>query len=181
MHPHVRSQPWQENGVSTAQWTGTSLSALLSEAQVDEVRTCEVLFRGADRGVLTHPRRHVAPYERSLPLSACMHPDVLLVYAMNGHPLPAQHGAPLRLLVPGYYGMASVKWLCEMRALLRPFLGFQMLAYRLYEEVPHAGDLPRALANSRPCDEMLIKSVLKPPGLPLGGYSSLLNSVQPLF
>mmetsp|Transcript_11938 Transcript_11938/g.30186 ORF Transcript_11938/g.30186 Transcript_11938/m.30186 type:complete len:409 (+) Transcript_11938:3507-4733(+) len=167
MHPHVRSQPWLDNGVSTAEWTGCSLADLLRDAKLDTERACELLFRGEDRGVLTFPRRHVAPYERSLPLAAAMNSDVLLVYSMNGSPLEPQHGAPVRLLVPGYYGMASVKWVREIRALDKPFLGLQMLAYRIFHEVPDPADLSGAIAKSHPCDEILVKALLKPPGYPL--------------
>ncbi|MFP3571371.1 molybdopterin-dependent oxidoreductase, partial [Paraburkholderia sp. SIMBA_030] len=77
---------------------------------------------GADSGIQGGVEE---PYARSLTIEEAMHPDVMLVYAMNGEPLPLQHGYPLRLLVPGWYGMASVKWLTSVEAVTTRFLGYQ--------------------------------------------------------
>ena len=65
-----------------------------------------------------------------MPLAEAMGDEVLLAYEMNGAPLPPQHGAPLRLIVPGWYGMAHVKWLRRITVVAEPFDGFQMRAYR---------------------------------------------------
>ena len=70
----------------------------------------EVLFEGADVGT-EHDHPAPMPFERSLPLAKALHPDTLLVSRMNGELLEPEHGYPLRLFVPGWYGVASVKWL----------------------------------------------------------------------
>jgi DMSO/TMAO reductase YedYZ molybdopterin-dependent catalytic subunit len=83
----------------------------------------EVLFEGADRGTeADHPEP--MPFARSLPLAKAFHPDTLLAYRMNGEALEPNHGFPLRLLVPGWYGVASVKWLRRIEVLDRPFQGY---------------------------------------------------------
>ena len=97
-------------------------------------------------------------YARGLPLAEAMRPEVLLVWAMNGVPLPPQHGAPLRLLVPGWYGMAHVKWLTRVEVLDRPFDGFQnATAYRLKVD---AGDVGEPVTRIAP------RALLAPPGWP---------------
>jgi DMSO/TMAO reductase YedYZ molybdopterin-dependent catalytic subunit len=87
-----------------------------------------------------------------------MREDVLLAYAMNGAPLLPQHGAPLRLVVPGWYGMASVKWLQRIEALDKPYDGFQQVASYMYRPVPDGPATPVTL--------MRVKSLLVPPGIP---------------
>src|SRR3712207_5675015 len=107
LEPRPVSQPWLLEAVGTAEWTGTPLAPLLEEAGLSP-DAVDVVFTGADHGV---ERGVEQDYSRGLSLAEAMRPDVLLVWAMNGAPLPPQHGAPLRLLVPGWYGMAHVKWL----------------------------------------------------------------------
>lgn len=91
----------------------------------------EVVCEGADRGpVAARERVGVSmadgpvTFTRSLPLAKALHPDTLLAYAMNGEPLLAAHGFPVRLIVPGWYGMTSVKWVTHLRASTQPFTGF---------------------------------------------------------
>ena len=128
MPNRVKSQPWLLEAIGTAEWTGTPLAGILDEAGV-RPDAVELVFTGADRGIqggIEHD------YERSLAVADAMRPEVLLVYAMNGRPLEPQHGYPLRLLVPGWYGMTSVKWLRRIEAVTRPFEGFQQAnAYRI--------------------------------------------------
>src|SRR5688572_27819613 len=120
--PPTPGEPWGERAVSTAIWTGVSLRDLLDDAVVrDDVR--EVLFEGADRGA--PERGHMAiPYQRSLPIDVALDRDTLIAFEMNGGPIPRRHGGPVRLIVPGWYGMASVKWLERIEPLARPFDGF---------------------------------------------------------
>jgi len=119
--PRYPSVPWLEEGVSTAEWTGVPLARLLQRARLrDGVK--EIVFHGADRG-FDHGLEH--DFARSLPLHEAMREEVLVAHAMNRAPLPPQHGAPLRLVVPRWYGMASVKWLRAIEATERPFDGFQ--------------------------------------------------------
>jgi DMSO/TMAO reductase YedYZ molybdopterin-dependent catalytic subunit len=105
LSPRPVSQPWLVEAVGTAEWTGTPLAPLLAEAGLapDAV---DVVFTGADRGV---ERGVVQDYQRSLSTADARRDEVLLAYEMNGAPLPVQHGFPLRLVAPGWYGMAHVK------------------------------------------------------------------------
>src|SRR5262249_35249047 len=121
--PPIESQPWIHEAVGTALWRGTPLRAVLKEAGGRD-GAVEVAFAGLDRGVQGEIEQR---YERSLSLFEALRPDVLLVYEMNGEPLLPQHGFPLRLLVPGWYGMASVKWLAEITVLDQPFRGHQQI------------------------------------------------------
>jgi DMSO/TMAO reductase YedYZ molybdopterin-dependent catalytic subunit len=127
VRPLPPGQPWGLGAVGTAVFTGVPLRAVLERACVAE-GAVEVLFVGADAGSV-EPGRTVR-FERSVPLEKALHPDVLLAWEMNGEPLPPRHGFPLRLVVPGWYGVASVKWLTEIRVLGEPFAGhFQAERY----------------------------------------------------
>jgi DMSO/TMAO reductase YedYZ molybdopterin-dependent catalytic subunit len=121
LSPRYPSVPWLEEGVSTAEWTGAPLAALLGRAGL-RAHVKDIVFCGADRGF---DRGVEHQFARSLTPAQAMRDDVLLAYAMNGAPLPPQHGAPLRLVVPRWYGMASVKWLQAIEAIDRPFDGLQ--------------------------------------------------------
>jgi DMSO/TMAO reductase YedYZ molybdopterin-dependent catalytic subunit len=152
--PHVVSQPWLMEAVGTAEWTGTPLAPVLEEAGMlpDGV---EVVFTGLDRGVDGAIEQ---AYERSLPLSEALSDEVLLAYAVNGQPLPPQHGFPLRLVVPGWYGMAHVKWLSAVTVVDEPFGGYQQrTAYHVRTADGDAGT---------PITRMLPRSLLVPPGVP---------------
>jgi DMSO/TMAO reductase YedYZ molybdopterin-dependent catalytic subunit len=105
------------------------------------------LFRGADEGVPKDLGRRIA-YERSLPIDMAAGDDVLVAYAMNGQPIPREHGGPLRLIVPSWYGMASVKWLAEIRLLDRPFDGFFQKDRYVIDGSPLRGIEPRAVITS---------------------------------
>jgi sulfane dehydrogenase subunit SoxC len=152
--PRPAGQPWLVEAVSTADWGGTPLRPLLEEAGLDE-SAVEVLFTGLDRGVESGIEQS---YERSLPLAEALRDEVLLVYEINGEPLPPQHGFPLRLVVPGWYGMTSVKWLDRITVLERPFDGYQQQrAYRLRQQDDEEGE---------PVTRMLPRALMVPPGIP---------------
>ncbi|WP_328664731.1 sulfite oxidase [Streptomyces sp. NBC_00328] len=154
--PRPVSQPWLVEAVGTAEWTGVPLRLLLSEAGV-EPDAVDVVFTGADHGV---ERGVEQDYQRALPLDVARgeEPEVLVVYAMNGAPLPPQHGHPLRLVVPGWYGMAHVKWLREITVTSAPFRGFQQaVAYRLRQEASDEGE---------PVTRIAPRALLVPPGFP---------------
>jgi DMSO/TMAO reductase YedYZ molybdopterin-dependent catalytic subunit len=155
LEPHVESQPWLLEGVGNAEWTGTPLHGVLAEAGV-EPDAVEVVFTGLDHG-LDHEVEQ--DYQRSLPLGEAMREDVLLAYEMNGAPLLPQHGFPLRLVVPGWYGMSSVKWLASVTAVPQPFEGFQMTSsYRIWGQ----GDE----GPGEPVTRILPRSLMVPPGFP---------------
>ncbi|MGO8950254.1 MAG: sulfite oxidase [Ktedonobacterales bacterium] len=123
LHPPAEGEPFGYGVASTAEWTGVPLHTVLETAGL-RPRTREVLFVGADGGPNPEAGGVSMTFERSLPVERALHPDTLLAYAMNGEELPAAHGFPLRLMVPGWYGMASVKWLARISALAAPFAGF---------------------------------------------------------
>jgi sulfane dehydrogenase subunit SoxC len=152
LSPRPLSQPWLTEAVGTAEWGGTPLAPLLEEAGVAP-GALEALFTGLDRGV-----EGGAPqsYERALALSDTG--DALLAYEMNGEPLPPQHGFPLRVVVPGWYGMTNVKWLTRIALLEQPYQGYQnTVAYRMYGPDGEPGD---------PVTRMLPRSLMVPPGVP---------------
>lgn len=154
LSPRALSQPWLHEAVGTARWTGTPLWPLLSEAGLLD-DAVEVVFTGLDHGVEGGAEQS---YERSLALDEARRPEVVLAYEMNGCPLPHQHGFPLRLLVPGWYGMTSVKWLTRITVASEPFEGYQMTrAYRLRQRPDEAGE---------PLSRMAVRSLMVPPGIP---------------
>jgi DMSO/TMAO reductase YedYZ molybdopterin-dependent catalytic subunit len=118
--PPADGEKWGFGAVSTAEWTGVPLTEVLDRAGV-RTRATEIVFRGVDTGAVDG--RGVIPFERSLSLDDARGADALLAYTMNGEPLPLQHGFPLRLVVPGWYAVASVKWLTGIEVLDRPFAG----------------------------------------------------------
>jgi sulfane dehydrogenase subunit SoxC len=154
LEPRAASQPWLIEAVGTAEWTGTPLAPLLDEAGI-EPDAVEVVFTGLDRGVQGDVEHD---YARSLPLDEAMRDEMLLAYEVNGQPLPPQHGFPLRLVVPGWYGMTHVKWLRSIEVVAEPFLGWQQqLAYLMQASEDDEGS---------PVTRMLPRSLLVPPGIP---------------
>jgi sulfane dehydrogenase subunit SoxC len=152
--PRPMSQPWVMEGVGTAHWTGVPLAYLLGKAGVLE-NAVEVVFTGADAGVQGGVPHH---YARSLPIREALRADVVLAYKMNGTELPPQHGYPLRLVVPGWYGMASVKWLQSIEVVTAPFAGYQQrVAYRFQDSADDAGT---------PVSRIRVRSLMVPPGVP---------------
>lgn len=128
--PNTAGLQWGVGAVSEARWTGVALSDLLREAS-PTAGACEVVFEGADRGRHRTASEEVT-FARSIPLERALSGDVLLAWEMNGHPLPEKHGAPLRLIVPGSYAVASVKWLRRISLLDQPFAGpFQADDYQI--------------------------------------------------
>ena len=152
--PRPLSQPWLTEAVGTAEWTGVALAPLLAEAGLRD-DAVELVFSGLDRGVEGGVEQ---TYERSLPRAEALGPDALLAYAVNGRPLPPQHGAPLRLVIAGWYGMAHVKWLATVTAVAEPFQGYQnKVGYRLYDGVDPVGT---------PVTRIMPRSLTIPPGIP---------------
>jgi DMSO/TMAO reductase YedYZ molybdopterin-dependent catalytic subunit len=153
MNPHPKGTPWGYGAVSAFEVTGTSLSNVLDPVDLQE-SVVELSFRGADEGKVEPGRS--APYVRSLPREVSLHPDTMLVWAMNGEPLSPDHGFPLRLHVPGWYGMAAVKWLTEIRALTEPFEGFFQTQHYVYREETGTPD-------GEPVREMRVRSLIAQP------------------
>ncbi|WP_405806058.1 molybdopterin-dependent oxidoreductase [Streptomyces sp. NBC_00210] len=126
MTPRPPGLQWEQRAVGCAHFAGVPFRSLAERARIGP-DAVEVVFAGADSGTV-HGRR--LAFERSLPLSVALHPDTLLVTHMNGEPLAPEHGAPVRLVVPGRYAVADVKWLIGARAVTEPFVGvFQAEEY----------------------------------------------------
>jgi sulfane dehydrogenase subunit SoxC len=154
VEPHVVSQPWLLEAVGTARWRGVRVADLLEEAGVG-ADALEAVFTGLDRGVEGDEEQS---YERSLPVGVLTGGEALLAYEVNGVPLPPQHGFPLRLVVPGWYGMTSVKWLSRITLVAEPFDGYQMRhSYRVRQEEDEAGE---------PITTIAPRSLMVPPGIP---------------
>jgi DMSO/TMAO reductase YedYZ molybdopterin-dependent catalytic subunit len=154
LQPRPLSQPWLYEAIGTAAWTGTPLWPLLERARLRD-DAMEVVFTGADRGVQGDLEQD---YQRSLTIDEVRRPEVMLVYEMNGRPLEPQHGYPLRLMVPGWYGMTSVKWLTRIEAVTAPFEGYQQVgSYRYKGDADQPGD---------PVTRMRPRALMVPPGIP---------------
>ena len=154
LEPRPLSIPWLGEAVGTAEWTGTPLHGVLADAGVEE-DAVELVFRGADRGLQGEEEQ---AYARSLTVAEASRAEVLLAYEMNGRPLEPQHGSPLRLLVPGWYGMTSVKWLTSIDAVSERFEGYQQTTSYLYQR---DADDP-----GEPVQRIRVRALMIPPGIP---------------
>lgn len=143
--------PWGGGAIATATWSGARLADVLEAAGVDP-GAAHVAFSGLDAVA-----KAGGVFGGSIPLGRALGPDVLLADTMNGAPLPPAHGAPLRVVVPGYIGARSVKWLAEVRAQAAPSDNyFQARAYRLARGPAAAAGGPGAMlgelfVNARIC------------------------------
>lgn len=153
LDPRPASQPWLREAVGTGEWTGVALADVVAQAEPGP-DAVELVFTGMDRGIEGGVEQN---YQRSLP-TAAVESDALLAYALNGVPLPPQHGFPLRLIVPGWYGMTNVKWLSGITAVDVPFDGYQQTAgYRLRQHEDDEGE---------PVTRIIPRSLMVPPGIP---------------
>ncbi|PZR72334.1 MAG: sulfite oxidase [Chthoniobacterales bacterium] len=153
----VKGVQWGLGAVGNASWTGVPLSAVLERAKV-KTAAIEVILEGTDEGEIANPPRPAGKisYARSLPMAKAL-TDVLLAYEMNGEKLSASHGFPLRAIVPGWYAMASVKWLRRMIVTSEPFAGYyQSIDYTFWER---RGTLPTLL----PISEQQVKAEIARP------------------
>jgi DMSO/TMAO reductase YedYZ molybdopterin-dependent catalytic subunit len=154
LEPRPLSSPWLLGAIGTAEWTGTPLAPILDEAGIADDGV-EWVFTGADRGIQKDDEHD---YARSLTPMQASAPEVLLADEMNGRPLEPQHGFPVRLLVPGWYGMTSVKWLTSIHAVTEPFAGYQQaVAYRYQRDADDPGE---------PVSRIRVRSLMIPPGIP---------------
>ena len=154
LRPRPVSQPWLVEAIGTAEWTGTPIRGVLADAGIRD-GAVEVVFTGADHGV---EKGYEHDYARSLRLDDATAPEVMLAYEMNGRPLEPQHGFPLRLLVPGWYGMTHVKWLCRIDVVTEPFDGYQQRVAYWYRRDP--SDPGEPVQRIRP------RALMVPPGFP---------------
>ena len=156
--PIARGVQWEQGAVSTAEWEGVPLSAVLEKAGI-KGSALEVVLQGMDSGELKDPPKPAGnvTFARSLPLEKAMHSEVLLAYKMNGERLPLSHGFPIRVVVPGWFGMACVKWLSRILVVDQPFQGhFQTVDYAYWQT-------KEGLPRRTPIQGMLVKSQIARP------------------
>lgn len=151
MPPRAESQPWLDGAIGNAEWTGTPLPPLLEQAGL-KPEAVELVCTGADHGIQGDVEQD---YQWGFSLDDIVRDDVLLAYEMNGQPLPPQHGYPVRLLVPDWYGMCSVKWLRRITVVAEPFDGFQLAAYQLRQDPDGPGT---------PVTRKAVRALMVPPG-----------------
>jgi DMSO/TMAO reductase YedYZ molybdopterin-dependent catalytic subunit len=157
LEPKVKGVQWALGAVGNANWTGVSLSDMLARARPKQ-GAIEVILDGADEGEVdkTPSPSGKISFSRSLPLTKACN-DVLLAYEMNGEKLSATHGFPLRAIVPGWYAMASVKWLRRLIVTSKPFNGYyQSLDYTFWDR---SGPLP----TLAPIREQQVKAEISQP------------------
>ncbi|MBZ7926545.1 sulfite oxidase [Ensifer adhaerens] len=147
--PAVPGEAWGLGAVSTAEWTGVPLMEVLERAGLLPGAK-EVTFRGADSGIVDEHGALVR-FERGLSIEQIRETDALLAYEMNGEPLPLPHGYPLRLIVPGWYAVASVKWLTEINVTDQPCAAHYQMEKYWYHWVREGHDeyAPVKLMNVR--------------------------------
>ncbi len=153
MDPRPPGTPWRFGAAGTARFTGVPLRTVLERARPRPVAV-EVMFEGADRGA-AEPGRTL-PFARSLPADVAFGDEPLLAWAMNGRPLTREHGFPLRLIVPRWYGVASVKWLRRITVLSRAFGG-----YYQRERYTYAGE--PGTSEDAPVTRMRVRAVIARP------------------
>lgn len=120
--PPIEGEQWALGAVSNAEWRGVPLSAVLERARLDPHST-HLIFHGGDGG-----------FDRGLSLDEAHRSQALLAYEMNGEPLPSVHGGPMRLIVPGWYAVASVKWLRSIEVAAEPFGGYFQKERYVFDE-----------------------------------------------
>jgi len=153
-HPRAIYVPWFSEAIGVYEYTGTSLRGILEPLGLLDDAT-EVVFTGWDEGIDLGTRHF---FERALPVDEALKPEVLLAWEANGQPLLPAHGFPLRLIVPTWYGMASVKWLRSITVIDHTFQGVeQKQVYRLQSSSSDGG---------RPVRHKAVRSALKAPGMP---------------
>jgi DMSO/TMAO reductase YedYZ molybdopterin-dependent catalytic subunit len=156
--PKAKGVQWELGAVSTAEWTGVPLSKVLEKAGLRS-DAVEVVLEGVDKGESKNDAKPAGAlqFARSLPIAKAQKPEVILAYKMNGAVLPEAHGFPLRAIVGGWYGMASVKWLTQIIAADRPFDGFfQGVEYGYW-------DRRYGLPTLKPITEMDVKASIAQP------------------
>jgi len=157
LEPKVKGVQWGLGAVGTAEWTGVPLSILLDRARA-KTNGRHVVLEGADGGMLEDPKSPPGElkFARSIPIEKAR-ADVLLAYKMNGRELPPEHGFPVRAIVPGWYAMASVKWLQRIIVTEQPFTGYyQTIDYAYWER-------QKAIAELTPLTEMQVKAQIAEP------------------
>jgi DMSO/TMAO reductase YedYZ molybdopterin-dependent catalytic subunit len=158
--PPTKGVQWGLGAVSNAKWTGVPLGVLLKKAGIRR-SAVDVILEGADSGEPKDPPKPSGPihFARSIPLTKALQPEVLIAHQMNGTPLPPAHGFPARAVVPGWYAVASIKWLTRLIVTERPFQGhFQTVDYAIW-------DRSLGIPTRIPVTEMQVKAEIARPAL----------------
>jgi sulfite oxidase len=151
LDPPVSGVQWALGAVSTASWSGVRLSDLLDDAGSTK-QAREIIFSGADSGLVDGGEAPIS-FERSLPIEVARNETILVATHMNNEPVPRLYGGPVRLIVPRWYGMASVKWLRRIDVRSDAFKGhFQVVDY-----------VVRTDSVAMPCSVMNVRSIILAP------------------
>jgi sulfite oxidase len=156
--PKVPGVQWERGAVGNAEWTGVRLRDLLAKAGVQD-GACHVQFQGADRPLVAS----VPLFTRSIPLEKALHPDTILAYEMNGRPLPLLHGAPLRVITPGWMADSCIKWLTEITVRQDEAQGYYMQTAYRYPTRPVVPGEAIAARDLKPVEAMIVKSFIAAP------------------
>ena len=156
IQPPIEGLLWDHGGVGTAGWAGVSLCTVLERAGLRSTAK-EVLIEGCDEGEERGASGKLN-YAMSLPMEKALHPDTLLAYEMNGESLPGEHGFPLRAVVPGWFGMTSVKWIKSIQVLDHAFVGYHQTSYYVFVPEGATGDRPNERVTS-----LRVKSLISHP------------------
>jgi DMSO/TMAO reductase YedYZ molybdopterin-dependent catalytic subunit len=149
---------WERGADVNAQWTGVRLGDVLAKAGV-RAQAQHVQLQGADRPVVDS----VPLFTRSIPLAKALHPDTILAYEMNGRPLPLLHGAPLRVITPGWMADSCTKWLTDITVQAEEAKGYYMqTAYRIPVKPVDPGTSPTG-QDMTPVEAMVVKSLIAAP------------------
>lgn len=155
--PRVPGLQWTNGSVGNARWAGVRLADVLKKANL-KASAKNIVFDGADQAIGTMPK-----FQRSIPVRKGLDPDTMLAFEMNGQPLPVAHGAPLRVVVPGWGGDCWTKWLTGIQVIDHEFEGFFMkTGYRH----PGKGVPPGSTvdpAQMKPIESVRVKSVIATP------------------
>jgi DMSO/TMAO reductase YedYZ molybdopterin-dependent catalytic subunit len=155
--PKVPGVQWERGAVGNAEWIGVRLRDLLAKAGV-QAGARHVQLQGADRPVVAS----VPLFTRSIPLEKALHPDTMLAYEMNGRSLPLLHGAPLRVITPGWMADSCTKWLTEITVQAEESKGYYMqTAYRMPTTPVEPGE--SMSGQSIPVEAMVVKSLIAAP------------------
>ncbi len=171
LEPKVKGVQWELGAVGTAEWTGVPLTEILKKAEPKQ-SALEVILEGSDHGKLEDPKAPAGEirFARSLPFAKATD-DVLLAYRMNGEELLPEHGFPVRAIVPGWYAMASIKWMERIVVTAKPFQGYyQTLDYAYWKRRDDLDELT-------PLSRMTLKAEISQPAndstVPPGGKVSI--------
>lgn len=156
--PKAAGNQWKKGGIGTARWKGVRLKDVIEKAGITD-KSRHVVLDGADEPFATG-----APdFKRSIPIDKALDSNTLLVYEMNGMPLPVYHGYPLRALVPGWGGSASVKWLININVSEKEFEGFYMTDKYRYPKSPVAPGTKVSSKDMSVLTDLDVKAIITRP------------------